>query len=110
MNLWKKILETNGIVYIAYGVGILIIGLLIWVLQGCGLFTPVRETAETLNRTVQAIDQDGSGVISMQEIIQYCIGGWIAGRATETVGKIGVKRIRNGRRRNDTASSESGNS
>jgi hypothetical protein len=109
-HLWKTIQETEPIIWIAYALGILFVGGMVFMAQGCGLFRSASETADTLNRTVQSVDRDGSGAISMQEIIQYCVGGWIAGRATETVGKIGVKRIRNGRKSNDTACRESGDS
>lgn len=106
--LWQKIQDVEPLIWWAYGFAILFIGGLIFLAQGCGLLPPVRETAETLNRTVQSIDSDGSGAISMQEIIQYCLLGWLGGRGAETAGKIGVKRIRNGRKRNDRSNPASG--
>lgn len=100
-SLWNRIQETDAIVWISWAVGIIFLGGMLLMAQGCELVKALTGTATTLDNTVQSIDKDGSGVISMQEIIQYCFLGWVGGRATETAGKMGVKRIRNGRQRND---------
>ncbi len=104
-SLWQKIQETDVIIYLAYAVAILVIGVLIWSLQGCGMLDSLTDTVHTLDHTLKEIDKDSSGSISMQEIIQYCLLGWVGGRGVETAGKIGVKRFRNGRQRNDRSSS-----
>ncbi len=109
-HLWQKIQETDAIIWIAWAVGILFLGGVIFMSQGCELVRSLTGTASVAHDTVKSIDTDGSGVISMQEIIQYCFAGWVAGRATETAGKLGVKKIRNGRKRNDRATPASSDS
>lgn len=107
-SLWQKILETDAVIYIAYSFGIVIVGLIAWLLQSCGgLVESLTDTAHMLDHTLKEIDRDSSGAISMQEIIQYCLLGWVGGRGAETAGRMGVKRFKNGRQRNDRSSSAS---
>ena len=105
-NLWQKIQDVEPIIWIAWTMGILFVGGMVLFAPGCGIAEPVRKTVDTLNNTVQSVDQDGSGTISMMEILSYLIGydmmksGGLAGA------KKGIQRFRNGRKRNDGTCSE----
>ncbi len=49
------------------------------------------ETATVVNNTVKEIDADGSGSISMVEIIGWMFAGWAGGRVTEQGVKVVAK-------------------
>lgn len=105
-SLWKGIQDTEPIIWIAYAMGILFIGGLVLMAQGCALVEALTGTADKVNDTLEAVDTDGSGTISMQEILQYCLYGWLGGRVTETAGKLGVKKFRHGRKQSGDRTNE----
>ncbi len=49
------------------------------------------ETATVVNNTVKEIDADGSGSISMVEIIGWMFAGWAGGRVAEQGVKVAAK-------------------
>lgn len=107
-NLWQKIQDVEPIIFFAYAFAILFIGgLVIMSLQSCELVRSLTGTASVVKDTLTEADTDGSGTISMQEILTYCLMGWASGRGAETAGKFGAKRLRNGRKRNERTCAES---
>lgn len=105
-NLWNQIQDADPLYAITYAMAILTIGIIVALSVSCAAVRDTSEIVAIVKETMKGIDQDGSGSISMTEIIQYCVGGWVAGRATETAGKLGVKKFRHGRKQSGDRSNE----
>lgn len=72
-----------------------ILGIVV-MLSACAWMRDAADGAKTVGRTIKAIDSDGSGDITFQEIIGYMVGGYFSGRTVESGCRYGAKKFKHG--------------